>query len=66
MIPDVFKGWPRLFLTLAFPGFYFVAPTFAQEVKISAPPVYDGLAAAAGRVYLARSDGRLTCFGKRD
>jgi len=33
------------------------------EVKLDAPPVWDSLAAADGRLYLATKDGRLTCLG---
>lgn len=32
------------------------------EYKLEAPPVFDGIAATAGRVYLATKDGRLLCF----
>ncbi len=36
------------------------------EVALEAPPVFDGLAAARGRLYLATADGRLTCMaGKK-
>ena len=34
------------------------------ELRLDSPPVYNGLAAAAGRVYLADQDGSITCFGK--
>ncbi|MFW6162281.1 MAG: PQQ-binding-like beta-propeller repeat protein, partial [Planctomycetota bacterium] len=33
--------------------------------KLDAAPVYDGLAAANGRLYLATQDGRLHCFATR-
>ena len=29
------------------------------------PPVWDGLAAAGGRLYVAATDGKVACFGKR-
>jgi outer membrane protein assembly factor BamB len=32
------------------------------EVPLDAPPVYDGLAAGDGRLYVATEDGRLTCL----
>ncbi len=31
--------------------------------KLEAPPVFDGMAAAGGRLYLATTDGRLLCYG---
>jgi hypothetical protein len=34
------------------------------EQKLESPPVYDGLAAANGRLYLSTADGRVLCFGK--
>ena len=36
----------------------------AAEVRLAAPPIYDGLAVAHGRVYLATEDGQLICFGE--
>jgi len=33
------------------------------ELKLDAPPVFDGMAAAAGRLYLSTLDGRVTCMG---
>lgn len=33
---------------------------------LSAPPVFDGLSAAAGRLYLATRDGKLVCFGAHE
>lgn len=33
-----------------------------QTAKLPAPPVYDGLAAAHGRLYVATSDGRILCY----
>jgi hypothetical protein len=39
---------------------------FLAEYELDAPPVFDGVAATVGRVYLATKDGRLLCFcGKR-
>ena len=34
------------------------------ELKLDAPPVFDGMAAADGRLYLAATDGTVRCFGK--
>ena len=36
------------------------------EHALPSPPVFDGAAAAAGRLYVAEEDGSLTCFGRRD
>jgi outer membrane protein assembly factor BamB len=33
------------------------------EYKLDAPPVYDGMAAAGGRLYLSTADGRVVCMG---
>jgi outer membrane protein assembly factor BamB len=33
------------------------------EYELDAPPVYDGLAAAAGRLYISTTTGRVACFG---
>ena len=33
------------------------------EHPLPAPPVYNGLAAARGRLFVATQDGRLTCLG---
>lgn len=35
------------------------------ELKLDAPPVFDGLAAAQGRLYLSTSDGKLICLGAK-
>ncbi len=35
------------------------------EVKLPAPPVFDGLAAAHGKLYLSCLDGKVRCFGKK-
>jgi hypothetical protein len=32
------------------------------ERPLDAPPVWDGMAAANGRLYLSTSDGRVTCL----
>ena len=32
------------------------------EQKLDSPPVFDGLIAAGGRLYLATTDGRVLCF----
>jgi outer membrane protein assembly factor BamB len=36
-----------------------------SELKLASPPVFDGLAAAGGRLYLSCLDGKLRCFGKK-
>ena len=36
-----------------------------QVLPLDARPVYDGLSAASGRLYLATEDGRLICFGDK-
>lgn len=33
------------------------------ECPLERPPVFDGMAAAGGRVYLALTDGNVLCFG---
>ncbi len=35
-----------------------------SEIKHDALPVWDGMVAARGRLYLSTIDGRLTCFGE--
>ncbi|MHC4914209.1 MAG: outer membrane protein assembly factor BamB family protein, partial [Planctomycetota bacterium] len=35
------------------------------NVELPAPPVFDGMAAAGGRLYVSTTDGRLRCLGKR-
>ena len=35
-----------------------------KEYELSTPPVFEGLAAAGGRLYVATQDGKLLCFGK--
>ncbi len=34
------------------------------ERKLDSPPVFDGMSAAAGRLYLSTQDGRVTCMGR--
>ena len=34
------------------------------KADLDAPPVWDGMAVAAGRLYLSNSDGKLICFGQ--
>jgi len=34
------------------------------EVKLDAPPVWDSLVVAAGRLYIATADGMIRCYGK--
>ncbi|NQT40822.1 MAG: PQQ-binding-like beta-propeller repeat protein, partial [Planctomycetes bacterium] len=36
--------------------------TVLAEYPLDAPPVFDGLAATAGRLYLTTIDGKVTCF----
>ncbi|MFA7004383.1 MAG: PQQ-binding-like beta-propeller repeat protein, partial [Verrucomicrobiia bacterium] len=35
------------------------------EQKLDAPPALNGIAAAAGRLYIATTDGKLVCMGRR-
>ncbi len=35
------------------------------EYKLGAPPVWDGMAAAGGRLYLATADGKVTCMAAK-
>ena len=34
------------------------------EYKLDSPPVFDGMAAAAGRLYLSTRDGKVTCMAE--
>jgi hypothetical protein len=34
------------------------------EHTLEAPPVFDGLIAAAGRLFMSTTDGRILCLGK--
>jgi len=36
------------------------------EYDLEHPPVFDGMSAARGRLYLATGDGRLTCMGEKN
>ena len=36
-----------------------------NEIKLAAPPVFDGMAAANERLYISTQDGKLLCFGKK-
>jgi hypothetical protein len=36
------------------------------ECELEQPPVFDGMSAARGRLYLATSDGSLICMGAKD
>jgi outer membrane protein assembly factor BamB len=35
-----------------------------EELKLGSPPVWDGMAVAQGRLYVATVDGKVLCFGK--
>ncbi len=35
------------------------------EVKLESPPVWDGMAVAQGRLYVASVDGKVTCYGRK-
>ena len=35
------------------------------EVQLDSPPVWDGMAIAQGRLYVASVDGKVTCYGKK-
>lgn len=37
----------------------------AGEVKLESPPVWDGMAIAQGRLYVASEDGKVRCFGRK-
>ncbi|HUV63930.1 MAG TPA: PQQ-binding-like beta-propeller repeat protein, partial [Sedimentisphaerales bacterium] len=34
------------------------------QYKLPAPPVWDGMASAGGRLYISTSDGRIVCMGR--
>jgi hypothetical protein len=36
-----------------------------SEIKLDEPPVFDGLAAAGGRLFLCTTDGKVVCLGKK-
>ena len=35
------------------------------ELKLDAPPVLNGIAAAGSRLFVATTDGKLVCMGRR-
>jgi hypothetical protein len=35
-----------------------------SEIRLKSPPVWDGMAVAQGRLYLATVDGKVICYGK--
>lgn len=35
------------------------------EVRLDSPPVWDGISAAAGRLYVSLEDGTVVCLGGR-
>ena len=37
-----------------------------DDFKLDVPPIFDGMAAAGGRLYISLQDGRLLCLGKGD
>ncbi|MEI6714092.1 MAG: PQQ-binding-like beta-propeller repeat protein [Verrucomicrobiota bacterium] len=37
-----------------------------QEIKLSSPPVWDGMSVARGRVFVATEDGKIICYGGKD
>ena len=51
-------------------GLFWVVSTDSGEklaqYKLDSPPVFDGMAAAAGRVYLATKDGSVVCMAGKD
>jgi len=38
--------------------------TRARKYPLDAPPTWDGLSAADGRLFVATTDGKVVCFGK--
>jgi hypothetical protein len=36
-----------------------------SKIALPSPPVWDGLAASAGRLYIATMDGKVSCYGKK-
>jgi outer membrane protein assembly factor BamB len=36
------------------------------EYKLESPPVFDGMIAADGRLYISTRDGQVLCMGKKD
>ena len=52
----------------SFDGLWAVSTTDGKklaEYKLDAPPVFDGMAAAAGRLYASTTDGHVVCFGSK-
>jgi hypothetical protein len=39
--------------------------TKTAEYELGCPPVWDGMAAAAARLFVSLQDGRLCCFGQK-
>jgi hypothetical protein len=39
--------------------------TRLSQCKLDAPPVFDGLIAADGRLFLSTTDGKVVCLGGR-
>ncbi|GAG28449.1 unnamed protein product, partial [marine sediment metagenome] len=39
--------------------------TKLHSLKLESVPVFDGMAAAGGRLYLTTKDGKILCFGKK-
>jgi hypothetical protein len=37
-----------------------------SEIKLDAPPVWDGMAATEGHVLVSAMDGRVVCLGRRE
>jgi len=37
--------------------------TMQSEIKLDAPPVWDGMAVAGNQLYFTTIDGRLVCYG---
>ena len=35
------------------------------DIKLDSPPVWDGMAIAQGRLYVASVDGKVTCYGRK-
>jgi hypothetical protein len=60
--PPVDQGAPSVALLLAISA---ADGTELGRCPLDAPPVFDGMAAAAARLYVALEDGRLACLGKK-
>ena len=60
LFPDASLGKP------AGPAVWIASPQDGKkltECALKAPPVWDGLAAARGRLFLVTTDGKITCYG---